>query len=214
MSNLTNYREKVTAAIADNKGLAEVQEAIKTRFETGDENGQVTRIRDDVKVDWMNYHFEGYPLVASLTKITQLQADVKATEQDVLKGLLEGNLTAAVSLKNFSTLLDTEKSVFYAGEQFKGGLVLGKTDQTSKPVKAELTLDGRKLTEGKDYQLQAGGVKLLVNAGAAGDHELKGQLIYMQDGNEVPVDVNNTFATINKPNAAVIAAQNPASWPF
>ncbi|RNC92675.1 MAG: gliding motility protein GldM [Allomuricauda sp.] len=206
LSNLTNYREKVTAAIADNKGLAEVQEAIKTRFETGDENGQVTRIRDDVKVDWMNYHFEGYPLVASLTKITQLQADVKATEQDVLKGLLEGNLTAAVSLKNFSTLLDTEKSVFYAGEQFKGGLVLGKTDQTSKPVKAELTLDGRKLTEGKDYQLQAGGVKLLVNAGAAGDHELKGQLIYMQDGNEVPVDVNNTFATINKPNAAVIAA--------
>ena len=103
-------------------------------------------------------------------------------------------------------MLDTEKSVFYAGEQFKGGLVLGKTDKTAKPEKAELTLDGRKLTEGKDYQLVAGGVKLLINAGAAGDHELKGQLTYMQDGNEVPVDVNNTFSTINKPNSAVIAA--------
>ncbi len=205
LNNIKDYREKVSAALGE-KGFEDVKEAIKTRFETGDENGQVTRKRDGVKVDWMNYNYEGFPMVASLTKITQLQADVKATEQDVLKGLLEGNLKSAVSLKNFSTLLETEKSVFYAGEQFKGGLVLGKTDKTAKPEKAELTLDGRKLAEGKDYQLVAGGVKLLVNAGAAGDHEVKGQLTYMQDGKEVPVDVNNTFSTINKPNAAVIAA--------
>ncbi len=204
LSGLENYRDKMLQVIPEN--MDDIKGSVKTRFETGDENGQVTRIRDGVKVDWMNYNYEGYPMVASLTKISALQADIKATEQEVLKGLLEGNLTAAVSLKNFSTLLDTEKSVFYAGEQFKGGLVLGKTDKTSKPVKAELTLDGRKLTEGKDYQLEAGGVKLLVNAGAAGDHELKGQLTYLQDGNEVPVDVNNIFSTINKPNAAVIAA--------
>ncbi|UJH66338.1 gliding motility protein GldM [Allomuricauda sp. SCSIO 65647] len=204
LSNLENYREKILGIVPENMG--DVKSTVKTRFETGDEKGKVTRIRDGVKVDWMNYNYEGYPLVASLTKITQLQADVKATEQEILKGLLEGNLTAAVSLKNFSTLLDQEKSVFYAGEPFKGSLVLGKTDKTSKPVKADLTLDGRKLTEGKDYALEAGGVKLLISAGAAGDHELKGQLTYMQDGNEVPVDVSNTFSTINKPNAAVIAA--------
>ncbi|MEM8568715.1 MAG: gliding motility protein GldM [Bacteroidota bacterium] len=205
LDNLINYREKVAAALGP-KGFDEVKDAIKTRFETGDENGQVKRMRDDVKLDWINYHYEGYPLVASLTKITQLQADVQATEQDVLKGLLEGNLKSAVSLKNFSTLLESEKSVFYAGEQFKGGLVLGKTDKTAKPEKAELTLDGRKLVEGKDYELIAGGVNLLVNAGAAGDHELKGELTYLQDGKEVPVTVKNTFSTINKPNAAVIAA--------
>jgi len=204
LSNLENYREKMLAVLPENMG--DVKAAVKTRFETGDENGQVTRIRDGKKVDWINYNYGGYLIVAYLTKISALQADIKASEQEVLKGLLEGNLTAAVSLKNFSTLLDTEKSVFYAGEKFQGGLVLGKTDKTAKPEKAELTLDGRKLSEGKDYQLVAGGVKLLINAGAAGDHELKGQLTYMQDGNEVPVDVNNTFSTINKPNAAVIAA--------
>lgn len=204
LSNLTNYRDQILNVIPEN--MDDIKGSVKTRFETGDADGKVERIRDGVKVDWMNYHFEGYPMVASLTKITQLQADVKATEQEILKGLLEGNLTSAVSLKNFSTLLDQEKSVFYAGEKFKGSLVLGKTDKTSKPVKADLTLDGRKLVEGKDYELEAGGVKLLVSAGAAGDHELKGELIYMQDGNEVPVEVKNTFSTINKPNAAVIAA--------
>ena len=47
---------------------------------------------------------------------------------------------------------------------------------------------------------------MLIGAGAAGDHEIAGTLIFMQDGKEVPVEVKNSFATINKPNAAVIAA--------
>ncbi|MGW9684062.1 type IX secretion system motor protein PorM/GldM [Flagellimonas sp. 2504JD1-5] len=204
LSRLNDYREKISTALPENMG--EIKGAVQTRFETGDENGKVTRLRDKVKVDWINYHFEGYPLVASLTKVTQLQADIKATEQEVLKGLLEGNLTEAVSLKNFSTLLEQEKSVFYSGEKFQGSIVVGKTDKTAKPEKANLTLDGRELKEGRDYELEAGGVKLLISAGAAGDHELKGELVYMQDGNEVPVEVKNTFSTINKPNAAVIAA--------
>lgn len=204
LSNLENYREKILTTLPES--MSEIKGAVQTRFETGDENGKVTRLRDNIKVDWMNYHFEGYPLVASLTKITQLQADIKATEQEVLKGLLEGNLTEAVSLKNFSTLLEQEKSVFYSGEKFQGSIVVGKTDKTAKPESAKLTLDGRELQEGRDYELEAGGVKLLISAGAAGDHELEGELIYMQDGNEVPVAVKNTFSTINKPNAAVIAA--------
>ncbi|MEL7270452.1 MAG: gliding motility protein GldM, partial [Bacteroidota bacterium] len=167
LDNIEDYREKVTAALGA-EGFDDVKAAIQTRFETGDENGKVTRKRDGVKVDWMNYNYEGFPMVASLTKLTQLQADVKATEQDVLKGLLEGNLKSAVSLKNFETILDSDKTVYYAGEKFQGGLVLGKTDKTAKPEKAEITLDGRKLTEGTDYQLVAGGVKLLISAGAAG----------------------------------------------
>ena len=101
LSSLTNYRDQILKVIPEN--MDDIKGSVKTRFETGGPDGKVERIRDGVKVDWMNYHFEGYPMVASLTKITQLQADVKATEQEILKGLLEGNLTSAVSLKNFST---------------------------------------------------------------------------------------------------------------
>ena len=46
----------------------------------------------------------------------------------------------------------------------------------------------------------------MIGAGAAGDHQIAGTLVFMQDGKEVPVEVKNSFATINKPNAAVIAA--------
>ncbi|MEX0314669.1 MAG: gliding motility protein GldM [Allomuricauda sp.] len=204
LDHVTNYREKISAALPEN--MSEIKGAVQTRFETGDQNGKVERQRDGVKVDWMNYHFEGYPLVASLTKVTQLQADIMSTEQEVLKGLLEGNLTEAVSLKNFATSLSASKTAFYTGEKYDGKIIISKTDNSSKPVRAELKLDGRNLTAEKDYLLEEGGIKLLISAGAAGDHTISGTMFFMQDGEEIPVEVNNTFATITKPNAAVISA--------
>ncbi|PRX56320.1 gliding motility protein GldM [Flagellimonas meridianipacifica] len=207
VSEIEGYRDGVVNSLPKDK-FKEIKEAVKTRFATGDgkkDDGKVEK-RDGTRQDWINYHYEGFPLVASLTKITQLQADIKTTEQEVLKSLLEGNLTAAVSLTNFQSSLAAPKTAYYTGEKYDGKIIVSKTDKTSTPVKAELTLDGRKLAEGKDYVLEAGGIKMLIGAGTAGDHEIKGTMYFMQDGKEVPVEVNNVFATITKPNAAVISA--------
>ncbi|MEO9891836.1 gliding motility protein GldM [Aurantibacter sp.] len=200
MKRLNDYRTNV-AAIAP----AAVKEAVKTRFETGDANGKVEK-RDGTKQDWINYHYEGFPLVASLAKLTALQADVKATEEDALKSMLAGELTEQVSLKNFATSLFASKSAYYTGEKYDGKIIISKTDNSSTPVRAELTLDGRKLSEGKDYKIEAGGIRMLIGSGNAGDHEVAGTLYFKQDGNEIEVPVKNSFATISKPNAALIAA--------
>ncbi|MDO6515602.1 gliding motility protein GldM [Zobellia uliginosa] len=200
MKRINDYRTQVAAIVPK-----DLKESVNVRFKTGDENGQEVK-RDGTKQDWINYHYEGYPLVASLAKITALQADVKATEEDALKRMLEGELTSQVSLKNFATSLQASKSAFYAGEKYDGKIIISKTDNSSTPVKAELTLDGRKLSEGTDYKLEAGGVKMLIGAGAAGDHVVEGTLYFKQDGEEIPVPVKNSFATISKPNAALIAA--------
>ncbi len=200
LKKINDYRTQVGALVPER-----LQGTVKSRFNTGDENGKVEN-RDKKKVDWIKYHYEGFPLIASLTKITALQSDIKATEEDALKAMLEGNLTDQVSLKNFATSLNASKSAFYAGEKYDGKIIISKTDNSSTPVRAELTLDGRKLAEGKDYALEAGGVKMLISAGAAGDHKVEGKIFFKQDGEEIPVEVKNTFATITKPNAAVIAA--------
>ncbi len=34
--------------------------------------------------DWLSYHFKGFPLVAALTKLTQMQADISALQEKVL----------------------------------------------------------------------------------------------------------------------------------
>lgn len=207
MKQINDYREGVINALPEGK-FGSVKEAVKVRFATSDgkkDDGKVEK-RDGTRQDWINYHFEGFPLVASLTKLTQLQADIKTTEQEVLKNLLEGELTEAVSLTNFASALSAPKTAYYAGEKYNGKIIVSKTDKTSTPVKAELTLDGRPLTEGKDYELEAGGIKMLISAGTPGDHTIKGTMYFMQDGTEVPVEVDNTFATISMPNAAVISA--------
>ncbi len=200
LKRINDYRTQV-AAMAP----AAVKEAVEARFQTGDANGKVEK-RDGTKQNWLNYHYEGFPLVASLTKLTALQQDIKTTEEDALKSMLAGNLTDQVSLKNFATSLQAAKSAFYSGDKYDGKIIISKTDNSSTPVRAELTLDGRKLAEGKDYVLEAGGVKMLIGAGNPGDHTIAGQIFFKQDGEEIPVEVKNSFATISKPNAALIAA--------
>jgi len=199
MKRLSEYRDNVAAIVPGT-----LKNSVIDRFKTGNEEGKV-QAKDGMQ-DWINYHYEGYPLVASLAKLTALQADVKVTEEAALKSMLEGELTSQVSLANFATSLLSSKSAYYTGEKYDGKIIISKTDKSSTPVKAELTLDGRKLSEGSDYKLEAGGIKMLIGSGTAGDHEVKGTIYFKQDGEEIPVEVNNSFATISKPNAALIAA--------
>ncbi len=200
MKRIKDYRSEIAKLVPTS-----LKSTVEARFKVGDENGK-EEDRDGNKIDWINYHYENFPLIASLTKLTALQADIKSTEEDALKSMLEGELTSQVSLKNFATSLFSSKSAYYSGEKYDGKIIISKTDNSSTPVRAELTLDGRKLAAGKDYKIEAGGVKMLIGSGAAGDHVVAGNLYFQQDGEEIEVAVKNSFATISKPNAALIAA--------
>ena len=201
VDRINKYRDDVLKVI-DGEKMTAAEEAIARRFNTDE-----VKDREDNMRDWLEYNFKGFPLIASLTKITQLQNDIQATEQDILQGMLQGNYQQALALNTYSTLLQPSKTAFYAGEKFSGKLAIGKTDASATPIRAELKLDGRALSEGRDYKLVSGGVELLFGAGNAGDHELSGKLFYSQDGEETEVEVTNSrFSTINKPNAANIAA--------
>ncbi|MCG2418569.1 gliding motility protein GldM [Aequorivita sp. F47161] len=200
------YRTEMIAilsdpALANVAGIEEIKKSIETNFSTEEETN-----RNGKKVKWLNYNYEGFPLVASLTKLTQIQADVKSTKSEVLQRMLAGQQAAALSFSNYSTLLETSKSAYYAGENFDGSIVLGRTDESTKPKRAELTLDGRKLVEGTDYTFEGGKVKLNVSAGSPGDHKIEGFLYYGEGGEETEVAVDRSFATISMPNSAVIAA--------
>lgn len=201
VDKINNYRETVIELLGDN--FNEIKSSVAGRFSTG-EDGKVEN-RQGQEMDWLNYNFEGFPLVASLTKITQIQSDIKTTESDVFGAMLGEELSSEVSMTNYTTLLEQPKSAYYQGETFNGSVVLGRTDATTKPSEIELYLDGKKLTE-EDYTLEGGKVKLNVSAGSPGDHKLEGKLIFMQNEEPIEVPVSSSFATITKPNAAVISA--------
>ncbi|MBU3821242.1 gliding motility protein GldM [Flavobacteriaceae bacterium XHP0103] len=200
LDKIASFRDGVIGTLSTIDGMEPIIKDVKDRFNTD----EVTN-RDGIKIDWLDYHYRGFPLVASLTKLTALQNDIKTTESEVLSRMLQGTLTSEVSMTNYTTLLETSKSAYFNGEQFDGQIVLGRKDATTKPNRVELTLDGRKLSE-NEYVIEDGKVQLKVGTGNVGEHKIEGKLIFMQDGEEVEVPVLQSFATVAKPNAATISA--------
>ena len=201
LDKINNYREAlVTAAGEKNQGLVEV---INQRFSTG-ENNKV-KDREGNPVNWVNYNFEGFPYIAVVTKFSQIQSDIRQPEQDFYKAMLGEKMKDELSMKHYTTLLEQSRGAYYTNQEFDGAIVLGRKDNSTKPKKVDLTLDGRPIPESQ-VEVSEGKIKLKVNTGSVGEHKIAGTLIYEQNGEETPVEVAQTFTTIPRPNEAVISA--------
>lgn len=200
IDKIDEYRNGMVAVLGDSL-YPDIKESIVDNFSTEKETNRAGK-----KIDWLNYHYEGFPLVASKTKFTQLQADIATTKGELLSKMLAGQQADALALKNYESFMTVKKTAFYPGETFDGSIILGRVDPNTVPKREELTLDGRKLTKDVDYTIDGGRVVLKIGAGSPGDHKIEGFLYYGEGGNETEVPVETGFATISKPNAAVIAA--------
>ncbi len=200
LNHMKTFREGVAKVLGDDPAMASVIKEVNKKFNT-----DPVKNRDNVNVDWLDYHYKGFPLVASLTKMTQLQADIKTTESEVLSTMLAGTQAAQLSFTNYTTLMETSKSAYFNGEKFDGQIVLGRKDASTKPKRVELKLDGRALKEDQ-YAIEDGKVKLKIGTGGVGEHVIEGNLIFGEDGEEIEVPVKSSFATVAKPNSATISA--------
>jgi gliding motility-associated protein GldM len=200
LDEIATFKTGVNQILSGIPGMEPIVKDVNSKFTTED-----VKNRDGVKMSWLDYHYRGFPLVASLTKLTALQNDIKTTESEVLANMLQGTLSSEVSMTNYTTLLETSKSAYFNGEQFDGQIVLGRKDASTKPNRVELTLDGRKLSD-NEYAIEEGKVKLKISTGGVGEHKIEGKLIFLQDGEEVEVPVSQSFATVSKPNSATISA--------
>ena len=202
LDKIKGYRDGLIALL-DSKEDEALINVIKQRFDTG-ENDKV-KDREGNSVGWVQYNYEGFPYIAAVTKFSQLQSDVRQTEQDFYKAILAEKMGGELSMKHYTTLLEQTRGAYYTNQEFDGAIVLGRKDKSTKPKKVELTLDGRPIPESQ-VEVVEGKVKLKVNTGNVGDHKIEGKLIYEQNGEEIPVDVSQSFTTIPRPNEAVISA--------
>ena len=201
LDEINKYRTQLVSLLgAKDEALKKI---IEERFSTG-ENNKVKN-REGNTVGWVQYNYEGFPYIASVTKFSQLQSDVRQTEQDFYKAMLGEKMKEELSMKHYTTLLEQSRGAYYANQQFDGAIVLGRKDNSTKPKRVELTLDGRKLSE-SEVEVVEGKIKLKVNTGNVGEHKIAGTLYYEQDGQETPVEVAQSFTTIPRPNEAVISA--------
>lgn len=192
VDNMNKYRTEVTAVMGD--GSENIKNDVAARFSTD----KVTN-REGKEIFWLDYNYKGFPLVASITKMTQIQADIKTTESEILGSMLQGQMASDVSMNNYQAILIPNTPATLQGENFQGKIVLGRYDGSLKPEK--VVINGKEITNIKD-----GGAILDFPAGNVGENEIKGKFIFMENGKPVEIPVETSYAVVAKPNSAVISA--------
>lgn len=185
-------KQAVTLAQATNND--KLASTIETKFSTA----PVTT-RDGTQKDWIRYHFEGFPLIAGITKLTNIQSDAKQIQSQLLTSIVSGQMESDLSLENYQTILIPDKGAFFSSENFKGKIVLGRYDNTMTFDKVEV--NGKEITDTK-----GGTINLEFPAGNVGEQPLVGKVYYTENGEEKSLDINSSYTVIPKPNAAVISA--------
>jgi len=194
IAKMATFRNGISDVLGENyKGIvADVQKKFATEPVTN---------RDGNVLEWLDYHYKGFPLVASLTKMTQLQADIKTTESEVMSTMLQGKLKIEASLTNFDAIVVPDKTAFFSGENFTGTIILGKKDNTLKADK--VVVNGNELAADA---MQAGQTKLSFPAGAVGEREINGEFQFVEGGETITIPIKSTYAVVPKPNSATISA--------
>lgn len=190
LDKIAAFRDGVAAIVPS------LAKTVETNFSTDD-----VKNRDGVKTSWLFYNYRGFPLIASLTKISQLQADVKTTESAVLGQMLQGKMASQLSFDNYKAVVVLDKTAFFQGDKVTGRIVLGRVDENTKPTR--VTLNGANVDPSN---FQQGGVVLNLTAGNLGENTLKGQFIFTEDGKEVPVPIESSYTVVPRPNSATISA--------
>jgi len=193
LDQMSTFKNGVISTIGNEKGFEKIIQNVKDEFST-----ETVKV-DGANVHWLKYRYEGFPLVASLTQLTQTQADIKSTESEILSAMLSGQLQSEVSLTNYEAIVVPAKTAFFSGENFKGKVVLGRVDNTLKFD--NVIVNGKKVESS-----QAGQVVLDFPAGNVGEQEIKGEIQFKEGDSIVKIAIKSSYAVIPKPNSAVISA--------
>ncbi len=192
LDKINGYRNQMNEILGDD--YPDIKKVINENFST-----EPVTNRDGKKVKWLNYHFEGFPLIASKTKLTQMQADLKTTQSELLSKMLAGEQASQLSMSKFQAIVVPSKTAFFSGENFKGKVVLGKFDNTLNFEKV--------IVNGKEVStIEAGQVVLDFPAGNVGEKDIRGELQFKEGDSIVKIPIESSYVVIPRPNSAVISA--------
>ncbi|MFY9243222.1 MAG: gliding motility protein GldM [Polaribacter sp.] len=192
IDKVNGYRTNVSNTLGENNKFETV---LNERFNT-----EVEIDSDGKEIPWLKYRYEGFPLVASLTNLTQMQADIKNTESDIVSALLGGKLEEALSLNNYTGIVRLNKTAYFAGERVTGEVVLGRYDASLVPDK--VILNGADATNA----VKNGQVIIDMAAGNVGEKNIKGTIFFTENGEEIPVNFESKYSVIAEPSSAVVSA--------
>ncbi|MEL0645339.1 MULTISPECIES: gliding motility protein GldM [unclassified Olleya] len=197
LDRIEKYKADIKAVLPKEGKWQPVVQSFEDRFSTAP-----VKDNDGVEKKWLDYHFQGFPAIASYTKLTAMQNDVKATETNIYNGFLGNLVSNATSLKNYTAIVLADKSAFFAGEKFQGKVVLGKYANVA-PTK--MSVAGKEVDLSKAID-STGAATLDFNVGNVGEHDIDGKFTFVEDGKELEIPIIGNYVVVPRPNSATISA--------
>jgi gliding motility-associated protein GldM len=184
------YKADMTAALGNEKKYQAILNEVTKKFD-------LTEVKDKegVKIKYLDYHFKGFPAIASLAKLSAWQNDAKKAESDVISAALGKAAVQAASYSNYQAIVALDKNVYFQGEQVTGKVVLGRYDENTKPT----SFSG----PGK---LVNGQAVISLTAGAVGEQSINGQFTFLEEGKTIPLKFQGKYVVVPRPNSANISA--------
>lgn len=190
---IEKYKNDIKSVIGNDVKYKFIIDDLNSKFDLSD-----IKDHEGVKKKYLDYHYKGFPAIASLSKLTAMQNDVRKTEQDIYNGLI-GNTTAqAASMKNYKAMVIMDKSAFFQGETVTGRVVLGRYDESTVPTSVSVN--------GGSVSMENGQAVFKLSAGSVGEHDIKGKFTFLEDNKEVPIEIEDKYVVVPKPNSATISA--------
>lgn len=193
LDKINSYPVQIKAIGGSSIAESEMKK-IEKRFATN----PVYSEKAGAKLDWIDYNYKGFPLIATVTKLSQLQADIKTTESDVMTGMFQSDLVAAASLTAYQPIVVLEKSVFFQGEAVKGKIILGKFDPSLKAKSV--------VVNGTSVQAQAGQANFSFGSGNIGEHPISGSFNFDEGGKVISLPIKDQYVVVARPKSATISA--------
>lgn len=189
ISAIEAYKAEMNAALADKK-YAPILNEINSKFD-------LTEVKDKegVKIKYLDYHFKGFPAIASLAKLTAWQNDAKKAESDVISSALGKAAVSEASYSKFQAIVALDKNVYFQGEPVTGKVVLGKYDPNAKF--SGFQGPGR---------LENGQAVISTTAGAVGEQTLSGSFNFIENGKPIKLPFQGKYVVVPRPNSANISA--------
>lgn len=190
IAKIEKYKADMKAALGSDKKFASIIGEVQDKFNLG----EVTD-KDGNKIKYLNYHFKGFPAVASVAKLSAWQNDVKKAEADVYNSALGKAAVEAASYSNYQAIVVLEKNAYFQGENVKGKVVLGRYDENTKPTSFQ-----------GPGRLENGQAVISLTAGGVGEQNINGQFSFLEDGKTIPLKFAGKYVVVPRPNSATISA--------
>jgi gliding motility-associated protein GldM len=183
------YKSEMKGALSDRKYASILNEVTK-KFDLSE-----VKDKEGVKVKYLDYHFKGFPAIASLAKLSAWQNDANKAQADVIAAALGKAAVDEASFSKFQAIVVLDKNAYFQGENVTGKVVLGKYDPNANFTGFQ---GPGKLVNGQAV--------ISTTAGAVGEQTLGGSFNFVENGKPINLPFKGSYVVVPRPNSANISA--------